>query len=122
MITGQIIQELEEEVEKLKSMKDGTNMIKEERPEAIHKMITEQTRALEDFMKEMAKSWEEKLLESERVQQERQKALEDMGISVQSGGIAVHNDKFYLVNLNADSSMNEMLVYHLKVINVSSIS
>ena len=78
-------------------------------------MITERTRALEDFMKEMAKSWEEKLLESERVRQESQKALEDMGISVQSGGIAVHNDQFYLVNLNADSSMNEMLVYHLKV-------
>ena len=78
-------------------------------------MITEQTHALQDFMKEMAKSWEEKLLESERVQQERQKALEDMGISIKPGGIVVHKDNFYLVNLNADPSMNEMLVYHLKV-------
>ena len=39
-----------------------------------------------------------------------------MGISVQSSGIAVEKSKFYLVNLNADPSMNELLVYYLKVI------
>lgn len=38
-----------------------------------------------------------------------------MGISVQSSGIKVENDKYYLLNLNADPSMNEMLVYYLKV-------
>ena len=38
-----------------------------------------------------------------------------MGISVQSSGIAVEKSKFYLVNLNADPSMNELLVYYLKV-------
>ena len=48
--------------------------------------------------------------------QERHKALEEMGISVQSSGIAVEKSKFYLVNLNADPSMNELLVYYLKVI------
>lgn len=37
-----------------------------------------------------------------------------MGISVQSSGIAVEKSKFYLVNLNADPSMNELLVYYLK--------
>ena len=47
--------------------------------------------------------------------QERHKALEEMGISVQSSGIAVEKGKFYLVNLNADPSMNELLVYYLKV-------
>ena len=47
--------------------------------------------------------------------QERHKALEEMGISVQSSGIAVEKSKFYLVNLNADPSMNELLVYYLKV-------
>lgn len=39
-----------------------------------------------------------------------------MGISVQSSGIKVEKDKYYLVNLNADPSMNELLVYYLKVI------
>ena len=38
-----------------------------------------------------------------------------MGISVQSSGIAVEKSKFYLVNLNADPSMNELLVYYLQV-------
>ena len=47
--------------------------------------------------------------------QERQKALEDMGISVQAAGIGVQSDKHYLVNLNADPSMNELLVCYLKV-------
>ena len=49
------------------------------------------------------------------VTQERQKALEEMGISIQSSGIAVEKNKFYLVNLNADPSLNELLVYYLKV-------
>ena len=35
---------------------------------------------------------------------------------MQSSGIAVEKSKFYLVNLNADPSMNELLVYYLKVI------
>ena len=34
---------------------------------------------------------------------------------MQSSGIAVEKSKFYLVNLNADPSMNELLVYYLKV-------
>lgn len=53
---------------------------------------------------------------AERVQQERQQALEKMGISVQASGISVEKNKYYLVNLNADPSLNEMLVYYLKVI------
>ncbi len=40
--------------------------------------------------------------------------LQTMGISVESSGIKVEKDKFYLVNLNADPSMNELLVYYLK--------
>ena len=38
-----------------------------------------------------------------------------MGISVQASGIGVQVDKFYLVNLNADPSMNALLVCYLKV-------
>ena len=37
-----------------------------------------------------------------------------MGISVESSGIKAEKDKYYLVNLNADPSMNELLVYYLK--------
>lgn len=54
------------------------------------------------------------LLPSLSQPQDRQKALEDMGISVQESGIGVQTDKYYLINLNADPSMNELLVCYLK--------
>lgn len=38
-----------------------------------------------------------------------------MGISLESSGIKVGEDKCYLVNLNADPALNELLVYYLKV-------
>ena len=110
----QIIRELREEVEKLRSMigggADGTP--------ADGKAISDLKEKLsisESLMAEMTRSWEDKLRETERVHQARQKALEDMGISVQASGIGVQVDKFYLVNLNADPSMNELLVCYLKV-------
>lgn len=49
------------------------------------------------------------------VVQERQKQLESLGISLQSSGIKVGDDKSFLVNLNADPALNELLVYYLKV-------
>lgn len=77
--------------------------------------MKEKLKISEMLMSEMTKSWEQKLMETERIHQERQKALENMGISVQAAGIGVQVDKFYLVNLNADPSMNELLVCYLKV-------
>lgn len=47
--------------------------------------------------------------------QERHENLEKMGVSVQTSGIKVEKGKCFLVNLNADPSLNEMLVYYLKV-------
>ncbi|KFV52287.1 Kinesin-like KIF13B, partial [Gavia stellata] len=48
------------------------------------------------------------------VLQERQKQLESLGISLQSSGIKVGDNKCFLVNLNADPALNELLVYYLK--------
>ncbi|XP_029798990.1 kinesin-like protein KIF13A [Suricata suricatta] len=45
---------------------------------------------------------------------ERQRQLESMGISLETSGIKVGDDKCYLVNLNADPALNELLVYYLK--------
>ena len=104
----QIIRELREEVERLrqilkvKGFSDSKDDIKEKLTES------------ENLMEEFTMSWEEKEKNSEKIKQERQKALEEMGISIQSSGIAVEKNKFYLVNLNADPSLNELLVYYLK--------
>ena len=52
---------------------------------------------------------------SGQTQEDRRQALEKVGISVESSGIKVEKDKFFLVNLNSDPSLNELLVYYLKV-------
>lgn len=45
-----------------------------------------------------------------RLIDEREHALSEMGIHVAGSAIAVDITKSYLVNINADPSMNEMLV------------
>ena len=47
--------------------------------------------------------------------QERHQALMQMGVSVETSGIKVEHGRYFLVNLNADPSLNELLVYYLKV-------
>ena len=36
--------------------------------------------------------------------------MESMGVSVETSGIKVDSERAYLVNLNADPSLNELLV------------
>lgn len=110
---ARIIRELRQEVEALREMlKHATvgHAIPALQREDIHEKISES----EKLMHEMSQTWEQKLEKTERLQQERQQALEKMGISVQASGIQVEKNKYYLVNLNADPSLNELLVYYLK--------
>ncbi|XP_045495500.1 kinesin-like protein KIF13A isoform X4 [Colias croceus] len=110
---ARIIRELRQEVEALKEMlKHATVCDLSGSPvgEDVHEKLAQS----EHLMKEMSRTWEEKLVETGRIQSERQHALEKMGISVQASGIKVEKNKFYLVNLNADPSLNELLVYYLK--------
>ncbi|XP_055378395.1 kinesin-like protein KIF13A isoform X4 [Condylostylus longicornis] len=107
---ARIIRELRLEVEQLKNMlKHATGSPVGDRVD-IHDKLAEN----ENLMKIMSQTWEEKLVKTERIQNERQQALEKMGISVQASGIMVEKNKYYLVNLNADPSLNELLVYYLK--------
>ncbi|XP_044582123.1 kinesin-like protein KIF13A isoform X7 [Cotesia glomerata] len=110
---ARIIRELRQEVEALKEMllhATGQGLAVGQRRTDITEKISES----EKLMKEMSVTWEEKLVKTERLQHERQHALEKMGISVQASGIQVEKNKFYLVNLNDDPSLNELLVYYLK--------
>ncbi|XP_050743557.1 kinesin-like protein KIF13B isoform X6 [Drosophila biarmipes] len=104
---ARIIRELRHEVETLRSMlKHATGSPVGD----VQDKLTES----ENLMKQISQTWEEKLVKTERIQNERQQALEKMGISVQASGIKVEKNKYYLVNLNADPSLNELLVYYLK--------
>ncbi|XP_051510271.1 kinesin-like protein KIF13B isoform X2 [Myxocyprinus asiaticus] len=104
---ARIIRELREEVEKLRSQLTEAESMKA--PE-----LKERLEESEKLIQEMTVTWEEKLRKTEEVAQERQKQLESLGISLQSSGIRVIDDKCFLVNLNADPALNELLVYYLK--------
>uniref|UniRef100_A0A668AUQ5 Kinesin family member 13B n=1 Tax=Myripristis murdjan TaxID=586833 RepID=A0A668AUQ5_9TELE len=104
---ARIIRELREEVEKLRDQLTQAESLKA--PE-----LKERLEESEKLIKEMTVSWEEKLRKTEEVAQERQRQLESLGISLQSSGIRVGDDKSFLVNLNADPALNELLVYYLK--------
>lgn len=107
---ARIIRELRREVETLREMlKQATSSPMGERVD-LHDKLAES----ENLMKQISTTWEEKLQRTEQIQNERQQALEKMGISVQASGIQVEKNKYYLVNLNADPSLNELLVYYLK--------
>nr|XP_046255441.1 kinesin-like protein KIF13A isoform X4 [Scatophagus argus] len=104
---ARIIRELREEVEKLKVQLSQAESLKA--PE-----LKEKLHESEKLIQEMTVTWEEKLRKTEEIATERQKQLESMGISLETSGIKVGEDKCYLVNLNADPALNELLVYYLK--------
>ncbi|XP_024909393.1 kinesin-like protein KIF13B isoform X3 [Cynoglossus semilaevis] len=104
---ARIIRELREEVEKLKEQLSEAESMKA--PE-----LKDRLEESEKLIQEMTVSWEEKLRKTEAIAQERQRQLESLGISLQSSGIRVVDDKCFLVNLNADPALNELLVYYLK--------
>ncbi|XP_054637397.1 kinesin-like protein KIF13A isoform X4 [Dunckerocampus dactyliophorus] len=104
---ARIIRELREEVEKLKVQLSQAESLKA--PE-----LKEKLHESEKLIMEMTVTWEEKLRKTEEIATERQKQLESMGISLETSGIKVGEDKSFLVNLNADPALNELLVYYLK--------
>ncbi|XP_061603004.1 kinesin-like protein KIF13B isoform X2 [Cololabis saira] len=104
---ARIIRELREEVEKLRVQLTQAESLKA--PE-----LKDRLEESEKLIHEMTITWEEKLRKTEEIAQERQKQLESLGISLQSSGIKVGDDKSFLVNLNADPALNELLVYYLK--------
>uniref|UniRef100_A0A8C6VAM5 Kinesin family member 13Bb n=1 Tax=Neogobius melanostomus TaxID=47308 RepID=A0A8C6VAM5_9GOBI len=104
---ARIIRELREEVEKLRDQLTEAESMKA--PE-----LKDRLEESEKLIQEMMVTWEEKLRKTEAIAQERQKQLESLGISLQSSGIRVVDDRCFLVNLNADPALNELLVYYLK--------
>uniref|UniRef100_A0A674JPS6 Kinesin family member 13B n=1 Tax=Terrapene triunguis TaxID=2587831 RepID=A0A674JPS6_9SAUR len=104
---ARIIRELREEVEKLREQLTKAEAMKS--PE-----LKDRLEESEKLIQEMTVTWEEKLRKTEEIAQERQKQLESLGISLQSSGIKVGDNKCFLVNLNADPALNELLVYYLK--------
>uniref|UniRef100_A0A915PR24 Kinesin motor domain-containing protein n=1 Tax=Setaria digitata TaxID=48799 RepID=A0A915PR24_9BILA len=106
---AKVIRELREEVETLRAQISQT-VREQNETEELRERLAESERLVEL----MNKSWDERLKDTEAVYRvERQKDLAEIGISVAGSGIKVEKDRFYLVNLNADPSLNELLVYYI---------
>ncbi|XP_062573075.1 kinesin-like protein KIF13B isoform X4 [Saccostrea cucullata] len=101
----------------IRDLRDEVDMLKQQLDEAQSMQapaLQDRLQESEKLIKEMTKTWEEKLAEKDKINQERHEALEKMGVSVQTSGIKVEKGRCFLVNLNADPSLNELLVYYLK--------
>ena len=101
---AKIIRDLRSEVENLKAL-----LLQAAQPEKVKEKLNEN----EKLMEEYSLTWDEKLQKTGQMQEDRRMALEKMGISVESSGIKVDKEKYFLVNLNADPSLNELLVYYI---------
>ncbi|KAJ9051975.1 hypothetical protein DSO57_1038802 [Entomophthora muscae] len=78
--------------------------------------IQDQLQASEKLMSQLNETWEEKLEKTRTIQVEREKALEELGITIEKNEVGVHSPKRtpHLVNLNEDPFMSECLIYSLK--------
>ncbi|CAG7848173.1 Kinesin-like protein unc-104 AltName: Full=Protein immaculate connections; Short=DUnc104 [Serendipita indica DSM 11827] len=129
---AKLVRELKEELEMLRARVAGGGGIAEETydPSVVRykakdgtvKTVTkaelqEQLESSEKLMQSLNETWEEKLQKTQEVHKEREKALEELGITVEKNMVGVHAPKKmpHLVNLNEDPLMSECLVYQLKM-------
>ncbi|KAF8659518.1 hypothetical protein AX16_001817 [Volvariella volvacea WC 439] len=77
--------------------------------------LQEQMEASEKLMQSLKETWEEKMARTQEVQKEREKALEELGITVEKNLVGVHTPKKmpHLVNL-VYPLMSECLIYQIK--------
>ncbi|KAG0007076.1 kinesin-like protein Klp8 [Modicella reniformis] len=131
---ARMVRELKEELEELRSklgisdpLHSGTNLAAPNAKVTIvdshgnsrtltREQLQDEVQASEKIMAELNETWEEKLRKTQEIQHERERTLEELGISVEKGQIGVHTPKKipHLVNLNEDPLMSECLVYQLK--------
>ncbi|KJA21710.1 hypothetical protein HYPSUDRAFT_41858 [Hypholoma sublateritium FD-334 SS-4] len=132
---AKLVRELKEELEVLRARVSGatseatydpsvppekqkvTYQTKDGRIKTVTKAeLQEQMEASEKLMESLNETWEEKLQRTQEVQKEREKALEELGITVEKNLVGVHTPKKmpHLVNLHEDPLMSECLIYQLK--------
>ena len=63
--------------------------------------LQEQMEASEKLMKGLNETWEDKMAKTQEIHKEREKALEELGITVDKGAVGVHTPKKmpHIVNL-----------------------
>ncbi|KAG2206312.1 hypothetical protein INT47_007326 [Mucor saturninus] len=78
--------------------------------------IIEQLQVSEKLLANLNESWEEKLKKTEEIHHVREKALKELGITIEKNDMGVYTPKTipFIVNLNEDPLMSECLMYQIK--------
>lgn len=78
--------------------------------------MVEQLQTSEKLLSDLNQTWEEKLQKTEEVHVEREKALKNLGITIEKNQVGLYTPKEipYLINLNEDPLMSECLMYNIK--------
>ena len=69
----------------------------------------------ERIVTQMSSTWSDRLKETQRLTEERRRGFANIGVSVTDANIRSESNQTFLVNLNADPSMNELLFYYIDV-------
>lgn len=117
--TQKMIKELKEEVERLRKELclaqgrrregEGEAEIESEAPEVV-----QQLQESEHLIKEMTKTWEEKVAERDQVLKKCIEARDSTGVSVYSVDDPLNAVCPHMISLNPDPQLNERLVIYLK--------
>ncbi|RKP07746.1 hypothetical protein THASP1DRAFT_5696, partial [Thamnocephalis sphaerospora] len=113
---AKVIRELKEELQMLRTklaVYDPEEAMKHGSPASN---IREQLNQSEKIMTELNQTWEQKAQETQRIQEEREQMLEDLGIMVEKNNVGLYSPKKmpHLVNLSEDPLMSECLVYQIR--------
>ncbi|KAJ7929078.1 kinesin-like protein [Mycena leptocephala] len=131
---AKLVRELKEELEMLRARVTGSSedvydpKVPPEKQKVTYKTrdgkiktvtkaeLQDQMESSEKLMQSLNETWEEKMARTQEVQKEREKALEELGITVEKNLVGVHTPKRmpHLVNLNEDPLMSECLIYQIK--------
>ncbi|OBZ85442.1 hypothetical protein A0J61_06508 [Choanephora cucurbitarum] len=78
--------------------------------------IVDQLQSSEKLLANLNETWEEKLKRTEKIHQEREKSLRDLGIAMDKKTMGIYMPKKipFIVNLNEDPLMSECLMYQIK--------
>jgi kinesin family protein 1 len=78
--------------------------------------IVDQLASSEKLLANLNETWEEKLKRTEEIHFDREKALKDLGITIDKNDMGIYMPKEipFIVNLNEDPLMSECLMYQIK--------
>lgn len=68
--------------------------------------LQEQLETSEKLMQGLNETWEEKMQRTQQVQKEREKALEELGITVERGNVGVHTPKRVSVTFSSSKRLS----------------